>query len=318
MSNVGTNIEGRSKDTVRYLSFAQEVVNPQTSDPQRNPFGNIVRIFFPSPQSFKNAEIALANLYIFYSWFNITAIFGNNVFSYAFPTASGYMTFNVTIPDGFYSIDSLNQIFEQIQRTNGTYLIDTNGNPVYFIYWVTNETFYRVSLFSNPVPANGVGYTVPANYPGGGVPTTDMDPSLIILPTNAAAGASNPLGTSYSFSKILGFSPGSYPSQAVADTGIAQSYNGQYPPVIESTTCVQVACSLANSSSISANAQTIYTFSPTVTFGSQIVVQPHFPLWVPVSDGFYNYVDITFLDSSSRLLNMQDPNLSGSLIIRGK
>lgn len=318
MSNVGTNIEGRSKDTIRYLSFTQNSVNPQTSDPQRNPFGNIVRYFFPTPQSFKNAEVALANLSIYYSWFNITVAFGNNIFSYAFPTAAGYVIYNVTIPDGFYSIDSLNQIFEQIQRTNGTYLIDTNGNPVYFLYWVTNSTFYRVTLFSNPIPANGSGYTVPSNFPAGGVPTSAMDPYLIILPSNAAAGVANPLGTSYSFSKLLGFTPGSYPNPTLAATGVAESYNGQFAPMIESTTCVQVACTLANSSSISVNAQTIYTFSPTVTFGTQVVVTPHFPLWVPVSDGFYTYIDIIFLDSNNRLLNMQDPSLSGSLIIRGK
>lgn len=311
MSDQSTNTQGTLK--TRYLTFTQQVPNPLTSNVQNNPYGNIVRISFPYPQGFRSAELALATLYMYYSWYNITAAFGNNTFAYKFPTLnSGYVTFNVTIPDGFYSIDELNQIFQQIQNTNGTYLIDTNGNPIYFLYFVANATFYRTTLFSNVIPGGGSGYTVPANYPGGGPPASNQSPTMTFLPTSYPAGSNTP--GFYSFSKTLGYLPGDYPT---VGTTTSQSYNGQYVPIIESTTSVGVACSIANSSAISSQPQVFYSFSPNTSFGSQIQVQPPVLLWVPVTDGSYPFIDIAFYDSNNNLLNMQDASLSGSIIIRG-
>lgn len=315
MSDQSTNTQGTIK--TRFLTFTQQVPNPVTSNAQSNPYGNIVRINFPYPQGFRSAELALATLYMYYSWYNITAAFGNNTFAYKFPTNTGYVTFNVTIPDGFYSIDELNQIFQQIQNTNGTYLIDANGNPVYYLYFIANATFYRTTLFSNVLPAAGSlpsGYTVPSTFPGGSgnVSSSAQAPTMTFLPTSYPAGSNTP--GFYSFSKTLGYLPGDYPT---VGTTTSQSYNGQYSPIIESTTSIGVACSVANSSAISSQPQVFYSFSPNVTFGSQIQIQPPVLLWVPVTDGNYPFIDIAFYDSNNNLLNMEDANLSGSIIIRG-
>jgi hypothetical protein len=317
MSTTGTTTQGSTESTIRYIVTTQQSPNPETTS-STNPFGNIIRYRFPNVQSFNNAEVALIELYIFYSWYNITAAFGNNTFSYQFPTASGFVTFTVTIPDGFYSFSSLNQIFQQIQLTNGTYLINTaSGAPVFFLFFIANEAFYRVSLFSNPVPANGAGFTVPANYPGGGPPTTAQDPILVILPTNFPAGSTT-TDAFYSFSKLLGYSPGSYPTQTVAETGIAQSFNGQFPPIIESTSAVNVSASFVNASSISSNPQTFFTFSPNAPFLSQLQYTPPYPQWLPLTDGWYSFVDIAFQDDNGRLLQLQDPHITIKLAIRGK
>lgn len=317
MSTTGTTTQGSTESTIRYIVATQQSPSSETTS-STNPFGNIIRCRFPVLQSFNQAEVALIELYIFYSWFNITASFGNNTFSYQFPTASGFQTFNITIPDGFYTFDSLNQLFEQFQFTNGTYLINsTSGSPVYFLYFLANATFYRISLFSNPIPANGTGYTVPANYPGGGPPTTATDPILVILPTNAPAGSTN-MDSFYSFSKVMGFLPGSYPTQTVANTGIAQSYNGQFAPIIESTSAVNVSASFVNASSISPNPQVFFTFSPNNAFLSQLQLTPPYPQWLPIADGWYPYVDIAFSDDNGRLLQLQDPHITIKLAIRGK
>lgn len=317
--NVTTNTQGRDINSLRPITFVQQSVNPATSDPVNNPYGNTIRIRFPMAQSFYTSEIALAKLNVFYSWYNITAAFGNNIFQYAFPTLGGYMTFTVTIPDGFYSIDTLNQIFQQIQVANGTYLINTvSGANVFFLYWVTNDTFYRTTLFSNPIPAAGAGYDIPSNYPGGGPPATQQSPALIVLPTTAPAGSGS-TDAAYSFSKVLGFLPGEYPTAVVAMTGTSQSFNGQFAPQIESTTSVNVSCSIANSGTINANPNVLFNFSPEVPFGFQIVVNPPYPIFVPITDSpNVAYVDITLLDDNGRLLNLQDPHISGMLIVRGK
>lgn len=317
MSTTGTTLTGNDERTIRYIVTTQQAPNAETTS-TNNPFGNIIRVRFPSVQSFNKAELALIELYIYYSWFNITAQFGNNTFSYVFPTLGGYMTFNVVVPDGFYTLDSLNQIFQQIQLSNGTYLIDTTtNNPVFFLSWLPNETFYRVSLFSNPIPAAGAGYTVPSNYPGGGPPATAQNPSLIINATNFPAGNYSTDGF-YSFSKVLGYVPGSYPIQSIANNGVAQSYNGQFSPIIESTSAVNISSNLVNASTISPNPQVFYTFSPNATFGTQLQYTVPYPEWSPVSDGWYNYVDIAFQDDNGRLLQLQDPHITIKIAVRGK
>lgn len=314
MSTRGTdtlNVQGLN---TRKLQFNQTAPNPQTTN-TGNPFGNTIRLRFPYPQSFTNCDIALADLTLFYSWYNITAAFGNNTFTYSYPQGSGYTTYTVTIPDGFYTIDQLNAFFEQIQLANGTYTVDSAGNITYYLYWVTNSTYYRTTLFANPVPTAAqlatTGAVPPSTSPVAS-PTVSVTPYLTILPTVNGAGTVTP--GFYSFSKTLGFTPGNYPT---ATTTTSVSLNGQFAPVIESTNVVNVACNLVNQGTVSPYVNVFYTFSPTVPFGEQITIAPPWPQFCPVSAGFYNFVDFTLFDENLVPLNLQDPHISGSVIIRG-
>lgn len=313
MSTIGTRVDNASKNNTRVIQFQQNVLNPSTTT-SNNPYPNTIVINFPYPQSFSRCEAAVTNLYLFYSWFNITARFGNNTFSYQFPTASGYITYNVTIPDGFYSIDELSQYFQQVQITNGTYLTNVNGDPITYLSWTANTVYYATTIISNPVPHTlPTGWTVPANFPGGGLPATAEDPSLVINATLYPAG-SNTSGQ-YSFSKTLGISPGTYPANG---TGTAYTANGQFPPVIESTNVVNVSCNFINNGSLNANPNIITSFSPQVSFGEQINLPIYFPIFLPVSDAFYQQVVITLLDENFQPLNINDPHISGTIIVRGK
>ena len=80
-------------------------------------------------------EVMLSSAQIPYSIFNITSAYNNNKFTLAFPTgaaAGSYTNFNITIPDGFYTIEDFNTYMQQFAITNGLYLIDANGNNVYY------------------------------------------------------------------------------------------------------------------------------------------------------------------------------------------
>lgn len=215
---------------------------------------------------------------------------------------------------GFYTIDQLNLFFEQIQRQNGTYTVDGAGNITYYIYFVTNSTYYRTTLFANPVPtaAQLAATGIQPNTSPVASPTVSEDPYITILPTLNGAGT-NTAGF-YSFSKTLGFSPGNYPTPG---TTIPISLNGQFAPIIESTNVVNVACSMVNQGTISPFVNVFYTFTPTVPFGEQITVQPPWPQFVPVSAGFYSFVDFILYDENLVPLNIQDSHISGSVIIRG-
>lgn len=316
MSTIGTRTDNISKDDVRVIEFEQRSVNPNIVT-QNNPFPNTIIVNFPFPQNFSRCEAALSSLYLYYSWYNISSAFGNNTFSYEFPTASGYVTFNVVIPDGFYSIDELSQYFQQVQIFNGTYLYltaDTSETPITYLSWTANSVYYRTTLISNPVPdASNATYTAPSNYPGGGRSATVQDASLIVLPSVANAGSFS--AGRYSFSKTLGFSPGTYPP-----TGTTTTYtvNGQYPPVIESTNVVNVSVNMINNGSLSRNPTILRKFSPEVGFGGQIVLTPFFPVWLPVSDNLYQQVVIQLQDENFLPLNIQDPHINGEIMVRGR
>ena len=77
---------------------------------------SMLRLKFSSPLQIDSTEqIALSTLNMYYSWFNISASqYNNNVFQYRWFDASGVLNqvFTVTIPDGLYTIDTLNEKFK--------------------------------------------------------------------------------------------------------------------------------------------------------------------------------------------------------------
>lgn len=313
MATIATRVDNESRNAVRTIDFQQVARDPY----QNSVYPNTIVVPFAKTQAFSRCEAALADLYLFYSWYNIQASFGNNVFSYAFPTASGYQVFNVTIPDGFYSIDELSDYFRTVQIANGTYLTltaDTGATPITYLSWTANDVYYRTTLIAAAVPnAADADYTTPVNYPGGGRSATVQDPTLIFLPTTAPAGSDTPGG--YSFSKTLGFSPGEYPTRG---TTVSTSLNGQFAPVIESTNVINVSVSMVDNGGITTNPNILQKFSPTVGFGEQIALNPFYPQWMPVADGFYPQIVVQLLDENFVPLNIQDPHISGRIMVRGR
>lgn len=313
MSSIGTRVDDKTRFDVRTIDFQQNVAANTTPN---NPFGNTININFPYPQQFSRAEAALTELICFYSWYNISAAFGNNVFSYSVPTASGYVSFNVTIPDGFYSIDELSDFFVQQQIINNTYVYltaDTAKTPVTFQSWTANSVYYRTTIISNPYPASSnATYTAATGYPGGGLPATAQDGYLTILSTPYSAGSNTP--GFYSLSKTLGITPGNYPTSG---TTTPFTMNGQFAPVIESTNVINVQANFIYNGLLSPNPQIIAKFTPNVAFGEQLEYTPFFPVYLPISDGVYPQIVIQLQDENFVPLNIQDPHISGRILVRG-
>jgi hypothetical protein len=67
---------------------------------------------FPASVDLSNYDIALADLSIYYSWYSISQAQGNNTFSIQFPNGSVNTTYNITIPDGTYSVSDLNNFLQ--------------------------------------------------------------------------------------------------------------------------------------------------------------------------------------------------------------
>lgn len=103
-------------------------------------------------------RMSVANFSVPYSWFNITAGLGNNQYEYIWydgavtvPAESG-TAFTVTMPDGYYDTSTLNAYLQFTMIKNGHYMIDDNGNYVYFLEFVNNTTQYRTQLNSYKLP----------------------------------------------------------------------------------------------------------------------------------------------------------------------
>jgi hypothetical protein len=137
----------------------------------------------------------------------ISAANNNNTFRY---TWIDNMTYSVTIPDGQYDIDLLNNAFKNAMVKNNTYFIQSGtSNVVLFrltydsnnkVVFINIEPYTTYITFSSGRYRLAVGYTVntPCSWidSSGNITVTNTNPALII-----------PLGN---FQKIIGFTPGSY------------------------------------------------------------------------------------------------------------
>lgn len=90
----------------------------------------------------EDSLISLVNLTLYYSWFNIKEKYGNNTFVYI---KNGEQT-NITLPDGSYSINDINNYLHFIMRANQDTIDDNIINVP-----DGDTTSYPINLFANSV-----------------------------------------------------------------------------------------------------------------------------------------------------------------------
>lgn len=261
---------------------------------------SIYRYVFPQGSvKFNKSRVAVASISLYYSWYNILSTLNNNTFSYVWYTNSGSTTVNITIPDGFYSIDDLNAYLQSQLIVNGHYLIDGNGDYVYYLEFATNSTYYSIQFNSFPIPTSlPSGYSNPASMT---FPITASTPQIII--------------SSNSFRNIIGFNAGTYPNPVQTTT---YSKLSDFTPQVTPVQSVILACTLLNNK-YSNPGTVLYSFSPVGTsFGSLIQTNPSQFSFVDIQDGNYNTFDITFLDQNFNFLQINDSNLVVQLLIETK
>jgi len=263
-----------------------------------NSFNNSYRYTFPQGSvKFRNSKVAVGNVSMYYSWFNITIANNNNTFSFVWPTFAGSTTYNVTIPNGFYDIAALNSYLQQYCITNGLYLVDSTGNYVYYLEFITNANYYAIQFNSYPVPTS-----LPAGYTNPGAitfPVVASTPQLIVPSTN--------------FTLLIGFAAGTYPAAFQATNYSVLSTSTPQVTPIQS---LILACTLLSNKYSNPNT-VLYSFSPAgTTFGSIIQSQPAFPSWVDIADGSYSFFDIQFLDQNFDNVILNDTNIVVQLLIK--
>lgn len=249
----------------------------------------------------KDYEICIGSVTIPYAWYNVSSYYANTNFTITFPTTASTATaVNVTLPDGNYSVNDIQNYIQATCINNGFYLIDSAGNYVFYTYLTYSTTYYKVQLVQSVVPNSlPAGYTLPSNHQGFN--------ALAVTPTLA-------LGTS-SIGSIIGFASGaSYPS-----VPSATPYNilSTLTPQGSTVNSIVVRCSLI-SNNVSVPSDIMDGFAINSTFGNNIIYDPTFEKFVDLKDGVYNSLSISFVDQNLNSFSSVDPNVAITLLIRKK
>lgn len=246
----------------------------------------------------ENSEMAISNVTIPYSFFNINLqLYNNSSFSYTFPSSTGTNTYSVTLPDGYYSVDDINQYLQTVMITNGQYLVNASGQYVYYITLAYDVVYYSVQLVCYAVPTSlPTGYT---NSAGMTFPSAATTPQLIISDNN--------------FGAVIGFTTGTYPSTASTSNQSTLSNTVPDGSVVNS---MILRCNLVdNCVTMPSDIVDSIPISNTV-FGANISYQPSFAKWQKVKAGRYSSMRVSIVDQNLNAIQANDPNVLITLLLK--
>jgi hypothetical protein len=270
-------------------------------------YNNTLVYKFPNSVAFPNHEIAVQSVSMFYSWGNINNTSLNNYqFTYTWVVGAATTTYTISIPNGLYEISDINAYMQFRMIQNGTYLINTAGQYVYYAELLVNPNRYAIQVNTFPVPtALPGGWTAPLADPASGAaafvgfPAATFNPSLT-FPAN--------------FNKVIGFAAGFATSQ---NTGVGTnlSYISTIAPQVQPNPSLYI--SLSNiQNKYSSPSSIIYSVSPSVGFGERIAETPPEFAWSRLLGGTYNELRLTLLGQDYQPLQVLDPNMTILLVIR--
>lgn len=255
--------------------------------------------------NFHNDQVAVASISIYFSWYNITSAttgsgYNNNTYQYIWTDGGGSTTYTITMPDGYYEIDTLNAYLQSQMVSNGHYLKDGAGDYVYYLEIIANQTYYGVQLNSYALPtALPAGWSNPAGIV---FPAVASTPQFVILSTN-------------NFQNVIGFNPGTYPPAIQAT-----NYNilSQNIPQITPVSSLIMTCTLLNNTYALPNTL-LYSFNVQGTqFGGLYTMNvPQFS-FVDIVDGQYTNFTVQFFDQNLNRIAINDDNIVIMLVIGRK
>lgn len=281
------------------------------------PNSNNSKYIYNFPQggyTFNEDLIAIQEIAMYFSAFNITTAYNNNSFSYIWIDGTENV---VNIPDSFLQVVDINAYMRSVMYANKHYLNATSGD-VYLLEMVINQARYAVQvnnfLISTAI-ATANSWTVPAGATWV-LPTNPILPYLVVPATN-------------NFGKLIGFTAGQYPAGVIAGAppaqtqtpsfAVSQSELSTLAPQITPYSSFLVFCSLVNNRAVIPS-QLIFSFTPTdSTFGALQTYQPNAELgWNKIENGTYNSFIIEFRDQFGGQVAFEDPNTLITLYTKNK
>jgi hypothetical protein len=237
----------------------------------------------------KGDQIAVASVSVPYSFFNLTAANNNITFGYSFNN----FNYNITLKEGFYTLEDINFALQQVFIANGHYTIKADGSYNYYGQFIYNISYYAVEWDAFPIT----------------LPVGGSNPNAIVLSGNI------PLLMIFNnnFSKIIGFTA----NTTFPPTTQITSYQrlSLFTPNLTPINTLIINCNIVNNEQ-SSTPNSILAFSPNTTFGSNILVNPSQYIFVDANDGNYSNFDIYFTDQDGVQIICQDPNICIQLALK--
>lgn len=277
---------------------------------------------FPNSIILKDKYIAVSQIIMYYSWFNIIDTYQNNTLTYTWTVGGASTVYTINIPNGLYNISDINAFCQWTMINNGHYLIDNNGNNVYYFELIVNPNRYAIQLNTYQVPTSlPAGWTAPSGFAG--YPTLNFNP-IVSFPAN--------------FYKIVGYNPvggvvfssnsnisGAYSPPAptadnyfVAKNGAETlSYLSNTYPNVQPNSSIYLSISNINNP-YAQPSSILYAITPSVAIGEQIIETPPNFMWNRLIDGTYNQLRVQFLGIDKQPIQIKDPNLTIILTIKDK
>ena len=260
--------------------------------------GNNQLIFkFPNSVRLSNHALAVSNISMYYSWYNISVALQNNIFQYTWSLDGTTIsnTYDIIIPNGTWNISDINGFLQSQMINNNTYAIDASGNYVYYLEMVVNAVEYGIQLNSFAVPTTPTsGWTYAFT-----LPTTSFTPQFII-PAK--------------FNSIIGFQPNTTFPLTITNTTNQSTISTQAPEVQPNPTLFLVCSGISNPYTIPSSI--IYSITPNANVGDQIVFTPPQLIYNKVLEGTYDRLVLGWLGSDLQPIQILDPNMTITLEIR--
>lgn len=262
---------------------------------------NTYRYNFSSNVDMGNIDIGLGSASIWFSWRNITSSKSNNQFSIIHPAAlATNITLNLTIPDGGYDINDINNFLRYYLINNGYYIQNTTTNEqIVYCKFQVNPSIYAVEFVSYPLPTS-----LPAGYTAGPsivFPSTTRAPQLVVNQTG--------------FGTVIGYAIGTFPitQQIVLSTTISTLV-----PVVSDVSNVILTLDSAMNP-FAPNSKVIHAISPAgYAYASLIKSEPNEISWVPQQSGWRQSITIQLVNQNLIPLEQFDTDLTIKLLLRMK
>jgi hypothetical protein len=268
---------------------------------------------FPIETEFKEgSSIALSDVNIFLSWYNVTKAYNNNVLTYIFFNMSGEEeSYDITFVDGFYTVATLYEYIQTVLTERGhylEYLEAGSGGQVQILYPISlraNSTFYKLDFIF-------VGFAQQMDFGEGLVDYTTIfkAPSTWAVPTEMNTMALQ-MTTYGNINEYFGFNKGELVKPSVIDPVNFKFYNvlsSTIPQVMPSSSYI-VNCNLCNNE-LNRNRMSLSTFAIKngVGFGDLITLDGT-PVYNQIQPGKYRTLYIEILDQNFNALQILDPNI---------
>jgi len=264
--------------------------------------------------NFRDDLIAVQQVSIYNSVFNITSANNNNSFSYTWVDGT---TVPVPIPDSYLDCAGINAYLQSIMYAETHYLTDADGNIVYLLEIVVNQARYAFQINSYLIDttiATANSWTLPAGATWV-LPTTNSIMPMFVVPST-------------NIQTLIGFTAGSYPnttitgsppnqSQAPSQSASYSALSSIAPQIIPIPTYLGV-CNLVQNK-LAIPSQLIYSLTiEGVGFGSLYTNQIASPVFNDIADGQYTTLRFSFVDSTGNYIRFNDPNTMIILIIKNR